>query len=62
MRTFRKRRRRKYRVIRIEIHPAEIDELVKRGYLDQKDRDDLRAIEQAANLFFSDTLFTLMTS
>jgi hypothetical protein len=48
--------------VRIEIAPVEIDELVKRGYLDQKDRDDLRAIEQAANLFFSDTLFTLMTS
>jgi hypothetical protein len=41
MRTFRRRRKRKYRVIRIEIHPAEIDELVKRGYLDQKDNDDL---------------------
>jgi hypothetical protein len=56
MRTFRRRRKRKYRVIRIEIHPAEIDELVKRDYLDQKDRADLRAVEQAANLFFSDSL------
>jgi hypothetical protein len=58
MRTFRRRRKHKYRVIRIEICPLEIDELVKRGYLDQKDRDDRRTIERAANLFFSDMLFT----
>jgi len=56
MRLHRRRRRFKRRLVRIEIDPSEVDGLVQRGYLDPKERDDLCAIEQAANGFFSDAL------
>jgi len=58
MRLHRRRRRFKRRLVRIEIDPSEVDGLVQRGYLDPKQRDDLRAIEWAANGFFSDALMT----
>jgi hypothetical protein len=56
MRTYRQRQRRQWRSIRIEIAAAEIDALVKRRYLDPKDRDDLTAIGEAATAFISDAL------
>ena len=38
--------------------PAEIEVLVKRGYLDPRDRENLGPIEDAANNFVSDALVT----
>ena len=57
MRSYRQRRRRKWQSVRIEIAAAEIDALVKRGYLDPKNRDDLTAIGEAATAFISDAVF-----
>jgi hypothetical protein len=56
MRSYRQRRRRQWRSIRIELAAAEIDALVKRRYLDPKSRDDLTAIGEAATAFISDAL------
>ena len=56
MRLYRKRRRHQRRVVRIEIDAADLEELVKRGYLGANDREDLSAIEWAANAFLSDAL------
>jgi hypothetical protein len=56
MRLYRQRRRHQLRVMRLEIAAAEIEELVKRGYLDPKYRGDLSAIEFAAGDFLSATL------
>jgi hypothetical protein len=57
MRSYRQRQRRQWRSVRIEMAAAEIDALVKRGYLDPKNRDDLAAIGEAATAFISDALF-----
>jgi hypothetical protein len=57
MRTYRQRQRRQWRSVRIEISAAEIDALMKRRYLDPKNRDDLAAIGEAATAFISDALF-----
>jgi hypothetical protein len=57
MRSYRQRQRRQWRSVRIELAAAEIDALVKRGYLDPKNRDDLAAIGEAATAFISDALF-----
>ena len=43
--------------VRIEIAAVEIDALVKRGYIDPKNRDDPAAIGEAATEFISDALF-----
>jgi len=56
MRLYRRRRRRQDRILRIEIAAAEIDELVKRGYLDPNNCMDLSAIGLAASAFLSDAL------
>jgi hypothetical protein len=57
MRSYCKRRRRRWQSVRIEIAAAEIDALVKRRYLDPKSRDDLTAVGEAATAFISDALF-----
>jgi hypothetical protein len=57
MRCYRHRQRRQWRSVRIEIAAAEIDALVKRRYLDPKNRDDQTAIGEAATAFISDALF-----
>jgi hypothetical protein len=44
--------------VRVELEPAEIEVLVKRGYLDPRDRGNLGAIQEAANNFISDALMT----
>jgi hypothetical protein len=54
MRLYRRRQACQRRVVRIEINAAEIDDLVKRGYLGPEAREDWNAIERAANAFFSD--------
>jgi hypothetical protein len=57
MRSYRQRQRRQWRSVRIEMAAAEIDALVKRGYLDPKNRHHLAAIGEAATAFISDALF-----
>jgi hypothetical protein len=57
MRSYRQRQRRQWRSVRIEISAVEIDALMKRRYLDPKNRDDLTAIGEAATAFISDALF-----
>jgi len=57
MRLYRRRRRSNSRVARVEIAATEIEELVKRGYLDPKDRADLSEIGLAASACLSDTLW-----
>src|ERR1035437_7542199 len=47
MRLYRKRRRRGMRCLRIQIHVSEIDALIRKKYLDQQSRDDLKAVEYA---------------
>ena len=47
MRRYRKRRRRGMRCLRIQIHVSEIDALIRKKYLDQQSRDDLKAVEYA---------------
>ena len=58
MRQYRRRRRSKRLVVRVELEPAEIEVFVKRGYLDPRDRGNLGAIQDAANDFISDALVT----
>jgi hypothetical protein len=57
MRCYRQRQRHQWRSVRIELAAVEIDALVKRSYLDPKNRDDLTAIGEAATAFISDALF-----
>lgn len=59
MRSYRQRQRRQWRSVRIEVATAEIDALVKRGYVDPNNRDDPAAIGEAATAFISDALFGL---
>ncbi len=54
MRLYRRRQQRGWLSIRIEITPDEIDELIKRRYLEPEDRKNVRAIEDAATAFFAD--------
>jgi len=56
MRGYRRRQRHKWVLVRIEIAAGEKDALVKRGYLDPKNRDDQTALEEAATAFISDSL------
>jgi hypothetical protein len=58
MRQYRRRRRRNRFLVRVELYAAEIDALVRLGFLDPKDRDDLSTIQQAADAFLSDALVT----
>ena len=58
MRLHRRRRRLQRRLVKIEVDSSEIDAMVKRRYLEPEDRDDLRAVEEAVNAFFSDALFS----
>ena len=53
VRLYRHRRRRGRRIVRVEIDAREVEALVRRGYLEPKDREDICAIEQAANAFDS---------
>ena len=58
MRQYRRRRRLKRLVVSVELEPPEIEVFVKRGYLAPKDRENFRAIQEAANNFISDALVT----
>jgi len=56
MRRYRKRRRRGIRCLRIQIHVSEIDALIRKKYLDQQSRDDLKAVEYAIRTVVLDAL------
>ena len=58
MRQYRRRRRRRLRPFKVELAVADIDALVRLGYLGSADRENVRAIEQAATVFISDELMT----
>ena len=58
MRLFRKRRKLRRQVVKVEVDPREVDALIDRGYLAPKDRDDLEVLAAAVTAFFSDALVT----
>ena len=58
MRLYRRRRKFRRRVVKVEVDPREVDALIGRGYLELKDRDDLAALAAAVNACFSDDLMT----
>jgi hypothetical protein len=51
-----RRRRWKRLIVRVELDATEIGVLVSRGYLNSKEKDNLDAIQQAANDFISDAM------
>jgi hypothetical protein len=58
MRLFRRRRKFRRQVVKVEVDPGEVDALIDRGYLQPKDRDDREALAAAVNEYFSDALMT----
>ena len=58
MRQYRRRRQWKRLVVSVELEPAEIEVLIKRGRLAPGDRENSGAIQEAANAFISDALVT----
>ena len=58
MQLFRRRRKFRRQVVKVEVDPGEIDALIDRGYLQPKDRDDQEALAAAVNEYFSDALMT----
>jgi hypothetical protein len=56
MRTYRRRRKRNYQLIRIEVAPSEIRGLIAKGYLEEKHVDDRREVKAALNAWVSDAL------
>jgi hypothetical protein len=44
--------------VRVEVDATEVDALVRRTYLEPKDREDLSEIGQAVSSFLSDALVT----
>jgi hypothetical protein len=57
MRQYRKRHRKGLRCVRIRLHVADIDVLVRKGYLEEKDRDDRKAVQMAVDAFVGDAFF-----
>jgi hypothetical protein len=58
MRLFRRRRKFRRQVVKVEVDPGEVEALIDRGYLPPKDRDDLEVLAAAVTAFFSDALIT----
>jgi len=58
MRLFRKRRKFRRQVVRVEVDPGEVDALIDRGYLQPKDRADPELLAAAVTACFSDALMT----
>ena len=56
MRQYRRRRRWKRLIVRVELDAIEIEALATRGYLDSREKGNLDAIQQAANDLISDAL------
>jgi hypothetical protein len=59
MRRYRKRQKRGFRVVRIQIGLAEIEGLIERGYLSRVEKENVKAVEFATNDFFSEALLGL---
>ena len=59
MRRYRKRQKRGFRIARIQIGLAEIEGLIKRGYLSRGDKENVKAVEFATNDFLSEALLGL---
>ena len=57
MRLFRRRRKFRRQVVKVEVEP-EVEALIDRGYIDPKDRDDLEVLAAAVTACFSDALMT----
>ena len=51
-----RRRRWKRLIVRVELDATEIGVLVSRGYLNPREKENLDAIQQAANDFISDAM------
>jgi hypothetical protein len=58
MRLFRRRRKLRRQVVKVEVDPREVEALIDRGYLEPKDRDDLEVLAAAVTACFSDALMT----
>ena len=58
MRLFRRRRKYRRQVVKVEVDPGEVDALIDRGYLQPKDRDDREVLAAAVTACFSDALMT----
>jgi hypothetical protein len=58
MRLFRRRRKFRRQVVKVEVDPGEVDALIDRGYLEPKDRDDPEILAAAVTACFSDALMT----
>jgi hypothetical protein len=58
MRLFRRRRKFRRKVVKVEVDPGEVEALIDRGYIAPKDRDDLEVLAAAVTAFFSDALVT----
>jgi hypothetical protein len=58
MRLFRRRRKFRRQVVKVEVDPGEVDALIDRRYLHPKDRDNLEVLAAAVTAFFSDALMT----
>ena len=56
MRRYRKRQKRGFRIVRIQIGLAEIEGLIERGYLKRCDRENVQAVEFATNDFVFEAL------
>jgi hypothetical protein len=56
MRALRQRQRRSMRLIKFRLAEAEVEALVSKGYLDRRDRDDVTALQTAAEAALSDAL------
>jgi len=54
MRRYRRRRRYRRLVVRVELDPEDINTLIAKEYLAEGDRADLNAIQQASIAFVSD--------
>jgi hypothetical protein len=59
MRLFRRRRKFRRQVVKVEVDPGEVGALIDRGYLAPKDRDNLEVLAAAVTAFFSDALMTI---
>jgi hypothetical protein len=51
MRLFRRRRKFRREVVKVEVDPGEVDVLIDRGYLEPKDRDNLEVLAPSPRAF-----------
>jgi hypothetical protein len=56
MRRFRKRRRGGKRCVRVEVNLAEVEALIRKGYLNNETRNDREALDFAVGCFIYDAL------